>query len=209
MASFPTQVDQRNRLTAIIAIAGMHIGALYFWPGPVRTDDARRRETAVTFVALAPKPVVRPSAAARHAVRERPSRKAQSPPVLAEPTPMTVVPSVPAAPPDEANIAVARSHDDIVDQAKLDVGKIDKELRKQRLDPGQRNTEFGPTRRERLIAGAMRHRGPLEQVETILPDGRRMSRVGNNCAVMESNGLVGARDVFKDGVKTKWSRCNN
>ena len=122
---------------------------------------------------------------------------------------MTIVPPAHPPAPAEAITAVERSYDDIVEQAKLDVGNIDKELRKQRLDPGQRNTQFGPTKRERLIAGAMRPHGPLAQVETILPDGRRMTRVGNNCAVMESNSLVGARDVFKDGVKTKWSRCAN
>ncbi len=187
----------------------MHLLGILLWPGRVPTVDTLRREMAITFIKLAPKLAVPPTAAPRPGVRQARARTEPAMPAIPAPAPMTIVPPVQAAPPVEASIALGRSKDDIVDQAKLDVGKIDQELRKQRLDPGQRNTEFGPTKRERLIAGAMRQRGPLEQVETILPDGRRMTRVGNNCAVMESNSLVGARDVFKDGVKTKWSRCAN
>ncbi len=209
MASFPRQLNQRSRLIAITAIVSMHVLVLVMWPGRVETIDTLRREMAITFVAIAPKPAAAPTGAPRPIVRQAPARKKVVRPAVAAPVFMTVVPPVQVAPPVDTSVPFERSKDDIVDQAKLDVGKIDQELRKQRLDPGQRNTEFGPTKRERLIAGAMRHRGPLEQVETILPDGRRMTRVGNNCAVMESNSLVGARDVFKDGVKTKWSRCAN
>lgn len=63
------------------------------------------------------------------------------------------------------------------------------------------------TRREREIAAAFGERGPPQVVEETMSDGRRRSRVGNKCTYKESNGLVGARDVFRDGVKTRWGGC--
>lgn len=207
MTIYLSQPKRSNRLMALAAIAAVHIVAVYAWPGRAPANmQVLQKEIAVTFVHIEPKKLAAPPPLAARAV---PVRPAPSKAVVREPAAVTIVPPAQPPAPAEAITAVERGYDDIVDQAKLDVGKIDKELRKQRLDPGQRNTQFGPTKRERLIAGAMRQRGPLAQVETILPDGRRMTRVGNNCAVMESNGLVGARDVFKDGVKTKWSRCAN
>lgn len=207
MTNYLSQPKRSSKLMALAAIAAVHIVAVYFLPGKAPASmHTAQRELAVTFVVIVPK---KPAVPQPLAARTVPVRQAPAKVVVREPAAMTIVPPAPSPAPAEAITAVERGLDDIVDQAKLDVGKIDQELRKQRLDPGQRNTQFGPTKRERLIAGAMRSRGPLEQIETILPDGRRMTRVGNNCAVMESNGLVGARDVFKDGVKTKWSRCNN
>ncbi|MES2325393.1 MAG: hypothetical protein V4633_24325 [Pseudomonadota bacterium] len=208
MTNYLSQPRRSSRLMALAAIAVVHIVAVYFWPGRAPGNaHADRKELAITFVDLAPKePAVAP--AQPIAVRAAPARRLPAKVAVPEPVAMTIVPAVQPPAPVETIAPVERGMHDIMDQAKLDVGKIDKELRKQRLDPGQRNTQFGPTKRERLIAAAMHPRGPLEQVETILPDGRRMTRVGNNCAVMESNSLVGARDVFKDGVKTKWSRCN-
>jgi hypothetical protein len=70
-----------------------------------------------------------------------------------------------------------------------------------------RSNETAITRREREIAAAFGERGPPQVVEEVMSDGRRRSRVGNKCANKESNGLVGARDVFRDGVKTRWGDC--
>ena len=73
-------------------------------------------------------------------------------------------------------------------------GKVDRELRKTSLNVAERNLTIGKIERE------------LE-----MPDGRRMSKVvtafGRYCAYKESNGLVGGRDVFRDGVKTKIGPC--
>ena len=89
-------------------------------------------------------------------------------------------------------------------------GKVDRELRKTSLNVAERNLTIGKTQRELAIAGAFRGGGTrIEELE--LSDGRRMSRVvtafGRYCAYKESNGLVGGRDVFRDGVKTKIGSC--
>ena len=81
-------------------------------------------------------------------------------------------------------------------------GKVDRELRKTSLNVAERNLTIGKTQRE--LASTR-----IEELE--LPDGRRMSKVvtafGRYCAYQESNGLVGGRDVFRDGVKTKIGPC--
>ena len=81
-------------------------------------------------------------------------------------------------------------------------GKVDRELRKTSLNVAERNLTIGKAQRE--LASTR-----IEELE--LPDGRRMSKVvtafGRYCAYKESNGLVGGRDVFRDGVKTKIGPC--
>lgn len=92
-------------------------------------------------------------------------------------------------------------------QAKRDVGKIDRELRSASLDMAERHFSLTISKRERAIAAAHGGTGPTPIIEEVMNDGSRRSRMGNMCAQMESNALVGARDVFRDGVKTRWSRC--
>ena len=81
-------------------------------------------------------------------------------------------------------------------------GKVDRELRKTSLNVAERNLTIGKAQRE--LASTR-----IEELE--LPDGRRVSKVISGsrsyCVFMESNGLVGGRDVFRDGVKTKVGPC--
>lgn len=99
----------------------------------------------------------------------------------------------------------------IVERALRDAGKIDRELRKTSLNAAERKLTYGRTRHELVLAGALggNEGTRIEEMETA--DGRRMSKVitrwGRYCAQKESNGLVGARDVFRDGVKTKITSC--
>jgi hypothetical protein len=193
----------RQRWGAVLGIIVLHVAGVLLWPkrDTASVHATRSNETAITFVRL---PVqlpaaapVRPASPARRQVR-----KSQS----VAPEPVMHVVAAPALPP-EAPAPAEKSAADILLQARRDVGKIDRDLRSASLDMAQRHLTVTLTRREREIAAAFGERGPPQVVEEVMSDGRRRSRVGNKCANKESNGLVGARDVFRDGVKTRWGDC--
>ncbi|MES2316732.1 MAG: hypothetical protein V4631_04490 [Pseudomonadota bacterium] len=183
----------------------LHVAGVLCWPkrGMDTAGPARARQMEIAFVKLAPALAPAPAGTQPVPPRQRPLRPSTRAIrlIAAPPAPMEAVA------PEETPAAPQKSAEDILAQAKRDVGKIDRDLRKASLDMALRNLVIGPTRSELLIGAAFKERGPPRIVEEVMSDGRRRSRVGNSCAVMESNGLVGARDVFRDGVKTKWSRC--
>ena len=198
-----TGLPPRGRWLALLLIVAIHIAALWCWPQ--RHPDpgaARSGEMAITFVAVAaparsaakPTPV---AAVTRHAA------KLTAPPKLG----MILIPSLPAPTPTPVPAPVQKSADDIIGQARRDVGKIDRELRAASLDTAQRTLIFTSSKLERGLAGAFVNRGPPQVVEDVMNDGRRVSRIGNKCYYMESNGLVGGRDVFRDGIRTVFKNC--
>ena len=139
----------------------------------------------------------------------KPRPRVQLPSVVPAENAIRLVPAVPEAEPvapPEPPVA-SKSADEILGQARIDIGKIDRDVRKASPDMAVRNITLCQPKLETAIAGAYKERGPPKMEEVVLPDGRRMTRVGNMCAVKESNGLVGGRDVFKDGVKTRWQTC--
>lgn len=193
----------RQRWLALLIIVALHGAALLWWPqrDPGSAGAARARESAITFVRipvqLAAAPV-RPAAPARRRAARALAAPAPPPPIRLVPAP--ALPLETPAPPD-------KSAAEILLQARRDVGKIDRDLRSASLDMAERHLSLTASRRERGIAAAFVERGPPRVVEEVMSDGRRRSRVGNKCAYKESNGLVGARDVFRDGVKTRWGDC--
>jgi hypothetical protein len=195
-----------SRPLALLLIVALHAVGVLCWPkrDANKASAARSRETAIAFVSMAA-PVPVPATPRRPVtpVRAKP-RKAPAPPEamrLIAPAPVPeVAAQAPLAPPQ-------KSAADILRQARLDVGKIDRELRSASLDTAQRHLVLTPTKREQGIAAAFVERGPTKVVEEVMSDGRRRSRIGNKCAYMESNGLVGGRDVFRNGVRTRWERC--
>jgi hypothetical protein len=95
----------------------------------------------------------------------------------------------------------------IVERAKRDVGQIDRALREGSQAPDQHTISLAPAGFERTMAAAFRERGPARIEEDILADGTRRSRRGIMCMAKQHNGLVGARDVFRDGIKTESKTC--
>lgn len=138
--------------------------------------------------------------APRLAITIAPATVAPAPP----PAPPTITPSVtaPVLTPIDAGEA-----DRILSQARRDAGRIDRELREEGLTMADRKRAIGPSKFERLMADAFIERGPPRMEEHVMADGRRVSKVGKMCAYKEANGLTGARDVFKDGTKTRWETC--
>lgn len=195
----------RGRFVALLLIVALHAVGVVYWPQrlPAAAGTSPARATTIAFVSIAPATRVPAGPAAPSAVVPQRVRKRPAPP----PPAMRLIAPQPAAPEAQASAPVQKSAADIVVQARRDVGKIDRDLRAASLDMAQRTLVFSPSKRERLLGGAHAERGPPQVVEQVMNDGRRVSRIGGMCFYKESNGLVGARDVFRDGVRTVWKGC--
>lgn len=194
----------RRRASTLALIVALHLGAIFFWPRSGAPDaESASRQTDVVFVKQLERPTVAPAPGPQ---RPKQRRERISPPVQRETT-VVAIPRQATVPAVEPDPVVARSYDDMISQARQDVGKIDRELRKSSLNLAERTTVLQPGQRERLIAGAFVGGGPPPIIEDVLADGRLRSRRGGMCASKESNGLVGGRDVFSGGIKTKWEQC--
>lgn len=196
----------------LLSIALLHLALMVFWPRhPVPAADSARRETAIAFVkVLAPPARLAPAPQPK----TPPPRQAAKAPVLIKPVPrlphQTTVMAIPEPvqpPPSEPQTDAAPSRVDVMAQALAAAGKLDREARQSSLNVAERKLVLTPSRRERLIGEAFIERGPTRIIEEVMPDGRRRSRSGNMCAYKESNTLMGGRDVFRDGGKTRWEQC--
>lgn len=94
------------------------------------------------------------------------------------------------------------------DTGRAAAGAIDQQLR---IEAGVKPAIL---RRNSPLARAIQSAyvgGPTTVTELQLNDGRRVTRVSNGrwsyCASTESNGLVGARDVFRGGVGLTYVNC--
>lgn len=198
---------------AVALVVAVHLLALLSWPQrqpPVR--DATLTYSDIVFLAP-PKPV-----------RPRPAPDVATPPRKLQPVAISAAPVIAAAPVPEALPAPAAEPlaepaqfaaraPDILERARRDVGKIDRELRKNSLNMAERNLVLGKSKAALAFADVHAANEGTRIEESVMPDGRRISKVktrfGRYCAYKESNGLVGGRDVFRDGVKTKISGCPN
>lgn len=199
-----------SRTFTLLFIVALHLLLVLLWPQGASHDQATpaRLATELTFVTLRPVPE-RPAPLPVRPRKPQPPREAIRPRAVREST-LVAIPAPAIAPPP----AVAptpqppeRSTDDIMAQARRDVGRIDRDLRKSSLNIAERSTVLSATAREKAISAAYVGGGPSPIVESVAADGRRISRRGKMCAFKEHNGLVGGRDVFKDGVKTVWQQC--
>jgi hypothetical protein len=209
-ATFAT--PRAGRAVALCLIVVAHIALALCWPSwRAPAHEAARKELALTFVTLPalppatlPPPALRsPRVAPKPApVRPLPAPKLAPAPAI---TLLAPPPAQEVAPVEAA--ATTPSASSMAQRAMRDVGAIDRELRGQSRDPGQRSLKLHADKFDSAIAGAFKERGPPRVVEEVLADGTRRSRIGNMCAAMENNGQTGGRDVFRDGVKTKWASC--
>ncbi|MFA9218146.1 MAG: hypothetical protein ACEQSK_13735, partial [Sphingomonadaceae bacterium] len=90
-------------------------------------------------------------------------------------------------------------------------GAVDQQLRKESWNPRDKVLVRADTRLARGMADAYAGNDGVTQENFTTPDGRMMTRVraggSTYCAQMQSNALVGGRDVFRDGVKTQIATC--
>ena len=194
----------------LLSMALLHMALLVFWPRlNTPAADSARRETEIAFVrVLAPPMRLAPQPKAllplRAAALPAPTKP---PPRLPRESTVVAIPEQVQPTPVEPQPEAAPSRANVMAQALADVGKLDREARQSSLNMADRKLVLAPSRRERLIGDAFIARGPTRIVEEVMPDGRRRSRRGNMCAYMESNVLMGGRDVIRDGVKTRWEQC--
>lgn len=196
-----------ERRGTLLLVGALHLALVLLWPRDSGSDQplAARNESAVVFVKArsVPKDVASPQRQVRPRLPnplKLPVRR--EPAMVFVPTPLTEAPA-PAA----ESVAPPAIAADILAQARRDVGKIDRDLRKSSLNIFARESVLTPSAREKAFAAAYVGGGLPPIVETVTNDGRRISRRGNMCAEKEHNGLVGGRDVFRDGAKTKWMSC--
>lgn len=198
---------QRSRYVLLFIIA-LHLLALWLWVNRKVTRDVAPAAhfTEVFFPRLTPVPAAPPAPLPR-----RP-RSTAAPSAVEPPHPITLItpPPAPATPRAEP-APPARFTDQVMEQARRDLGKIDRELRKGSLNMAEREPVVYAAKRSSLIAGAYIGHDADRIEETTFADGRRMSKVTRGgksfCVYKESNGLVGGRDVFRDGVRTMVTSC--
>lgn len=208
-----------RRRSLLLALAGVHVLAFLLWPAPERATappaDAGRRITWLTLPAK-PAPVRRPAAAAEPKrpqavapVAIRLAEQARAPqaitlaPASAEPAP---------APPDPFALTPSKPvAEDLKQALRKSAGAVDRQLRKESWNPRDKIIASSQTGLARGMGAAFQGDDGVSQENVITPDGRMMTKVkaggSTYCAAMQSNGLVGGRDVFKDGVKTEVRTC--
>lgn len=217
----PPFLRRNRRLTGLAATVALHLALLYGWhlareAGPrTEHDDATR----IQWVNVAPpRPVKKPPPVAWQEPARPVAAARQGAPVVTHQPPATVIaPDAVAVPASEA--PPARSVDEMMQQARKDLGKIDKELRKE--FPGPRIKAPPDSPQIRLVKG-IEHAAEMAppkwyeaaKVQEILDPGgygRRRYRVitanGTYCITIESNHAPDGIDTMKNGIKPKLTTC--
>ena len=209
--------------TALIAIVLVHICAIRFW-SPARQHQPTRavtqRPMLVRLLTLQSNETFSPARPKKQS-QERinmPVKRHDPKTVPAQPVAMTP-PAVYIPPvPEKTEAAGESSHKDVditamIQSAKRDIGKIDRELSGGRLKLYEAKPASVQSRLEKGISGAAKTREDSIE-ETALPDGRRMTRVTSfgtvYCVYKENSaGLTGGRDTMSEGVRDKVTSCPN
>lgn len=208
-----------RRRSLLLALAGVHVLAFLLWPAPERPITPHTGEqqhiTWLTLPAPAhpPPPAQRPTRVVQLARAPEQERQARALQAITLPQPAPA-PSAPAAapPPDPFAIAPARPGTEDFKQAlRKSAGAVDRQLRKESWNPRDKVIASSQTALARGMGAAFQGDDGVSQENVITPDGKMMTKVkaggSTYCAAMQSNGLVGGRDVFKDGVKTEVTTC--
>ncbi len=214
----PTLLRHQRRLAGVAITLVLHLALLLAWqhtrqaPKPVADPDR------IEWVTIAPPRPVKPApepkpqarAAAAPALRAAAAPSAPPRPVAAAAEPMA---------PPAAETPVARSADDILQQARKDLGKIGKELGKEFPGPRIKAPQDSPQMRmargmeeANELAPPKWYEGPKVK-EIIDPGGygRKRYRVitanGTYCITVESNHAPDGLDSMKNGIKPKLTNC--
>jgi hypothetical protein len=208
-----------RRRGLLLALAGVHVLAFLLWPAPGRPTmphmGGERHITWLTLPAPAhpPAPAQRPPRTVQRERAPEQKQQARAPQAITLPQP-TPAPSAPAAapPPDPFAVAPARpGADDFRQALRKSAGAVDRQLRKESWNPRDKVIASSQSALARGMGAAFQGDDGVSQENVITPDGKMMTKVkaggSTYCAAMQSNGLVGGRDVFKDGVKTEVTTC--
>jgi hypothetical protein len=137
MSDTPFPPARERRLTGIVITVLLHLALLWGWDASMRLPaepDTHRSAIAWIDIPL-PRPVPKavPKPAPRHSSAEQAQARATARPresAPETPTPMAAI-DMPQEAPDAPAVPPAPSAADMLAQAKRDIGKFDKELRKE------------------------------------------------------------------------------
>jgi hypothetical protein len=214
----PPILHHERRLAGLAATVALHFALLYGWhlarQDMVRADDAD--PTGMQWVTIAPPRPVKPTTAVTPA-RARPVQARQAATATQTPAASPIAPEAISTP--IAAAPATPSAAEMMQQARKDLGKIDKQLRKE--FPGPRIKAPVDTPQARLERGIEHaaemappkwYEGPKVK-EIIDPGGygRRRYRVitanGTYCVTYESNHAPDGIDSMKNGIKPKLTTC--
>lgn len=207
---------QPRAFAGVALTIALHLALILGWRLAMIVPPTSERSEAIQWLTLQPlRPAKKLPHPATNATVPRPAmaNSAQGAPTELAPSPVTVETPAPAAAP------AAHSAGDILQQAKRDLGKIDRDLRT--AYPGARIEVPASTRQTRLEQGfadaadAAPNRWFEAPKITAIQDpggyGRRRYRVvtagGTYCVTYESNHAPDGRDSMKDGIKPKITTC--
>lgn len=219
MINEPTFLRQHRRLAGLAATLALHLVLLLLWQ--LSRVQVRQADTAVEriqWVNVQPKKVARtppPPAAVPPVAR----REVVRPAAAAPPPPVQLAP--PSAAPAEpvAQIAPGPGHDEILAQARKNIGALSKELGKEFPEQKIRKPRDTPwTRFEKGIELANELAPPkwyeAPKIKELVDPGsygRRRYRVitanGTYCITYESNHAPDGIDVISKGMQQKKTNC--
>lgn len=220
MTAQPPNFYRDRRLTGFAATLAVHLALLGLWQFSGKVPDASNQvRKAIQWVDIAPptpRSVPAPAAEPAADPRPAPSKRVRViaieplPPML--PQPEAIKQPAPVPPPGDASY-------DILQQAKRDLGKIDKELKKEFKGPLIKKPANSP--QIRLVKG-------IEEAYDMAPPkwyeaakikelidpggyGRRRYRVitafGTHCVTQDSNHSPGAHLDWGKRVEPKMTNC--
>jgi hypothetical protein len=181
----------------------LHLLVYVAWPkggDPVATP-AERNAVAIFFIDPLPQRL-EPSKPSR-ALSVGPSRRSDSRPSARQaesvnPAPMTLIAPESPGPAPSADLAGI---------AKSSVGAIDRELRQAGPALPLKAPVFQSSKFEQAMSAAYIDRSPPKQEELVLDDGRRVTRIGDHCYVMDSPLNTRGRDQIQKGSPVMARKC--
>lgn len=213
-----------HRITLALAIA-LHLLAIHLWTSmknhPAMPAD-QNPALIVRLFSLPPQPATAPQNAAR---KQAEPTKPVAPKIQRAPTTSVAPQAAPtppmplaAAPHKEKNDASARpppvplSTASMVTNALRDIGKIDRDLRKDIPKYPEATPDSAQSRLAKGIAAAAKNKWGTMEVK-VFPGGRRMTRittpVGTYCVTYEGAGATDGIDQIQHGVQQKLSNCDH
>jgi hypothetical protein len=208
---------QSDRKVVILALtAALHLGLFYCWLHARRLvpPQPQDRSPAIQWLWLKPPAPVE---------RQRSVPKAETAPGprahTSAPAQASIAPTAPQAAPAVSNPAPAESAEDMLEQARRDVGRVYGQLKKERSkgfisapqDTAQKRFERGMAEAADLAPNKW-YEAPKTQ-EIIDPGGygRKRYRVvgagGTYCVTYESNHAPDGLDTMRNGIRPKITNC--
>jgi len=147
----------------------------------------------------------------------RPARPADSTVTSQAPLPAAVAPDAarpsafdpPPLPNPDRSAAASNVplRDRLIAEFRRDGGSIDRQLRRNSVNPAVRTPEVKETAIASAIAAAYIDRAPARQEEVVLSDGTRVTRIGNICYMKDNGGRTRGMDHISRGTPTVARAC--